>query len=54
MDLNDLNDLNFLPEWDDTHKKVIEDVLLKFRELFNHWVSTFQKDAYEDEWGLFV
>ncbi|TAM99318.1 MAG: hypothetical protein EPN39_06890 [Chitinophagaceae bacterium] len=25
-----------------------------FRELFKHWISTFVKDEYEDEWGLFV
>jgi len=25
-----------------------------FRELFKKWVGTFEKDEYEDEWGLFV
>jgi hypothetical protein len=25
-----------------------------FRELFKHWVSTFEKDEYTDEWGLFI
>lgn len=25
-----------------------------FRKLFQHWVSTFVRDEYEDEWGLFV
>lgn len=25
-----------------------------FRELFKKWISTFKKDEYEDEWGLFV
>jgi hypothetical protein len=25
-----------------------------FRELFKEWVSTFEKDEYTDEWGLFV
>ena len=39
---------------DDTHKKVIEEAMLKFRTIFKQWVSTFQKDTYEDEWGLFV
>jgi hypothetical protein len=39
---------------DDAHKQVIEEALYKFRELYKQWVSTFQKDAYEDEWGLFV
>ena len=25
-----------------------------FRALFKTWVNTFEKDEYEDEWGLFV
>ena len=44
------------------HEKVIEEQYVrairaeidKFRDLFKHWVSTFEKDEYEDEWGLFV
>jgi hypothetical protein len=39
---------------DDSHKKVIEEALFKFKELFRQWVSTFHKDGFEDEWGLFV
>jgi hypothetical protein len=38
---------------DQEHKKVIEDALNKFRELFRQWVATFRPDEYEDEWGLF-
>jgi hypothetical protein len=26
----------------------------QFRELFKNWLSTFQKDEFEDEWGLFI
>jgi len=36
------------------HGQIIRDEIDKFRELFKTWVSTFQKDEYEDEWGLFV
>ncbi|MFM2337615.1 MAG: hypothetical protein RL115_808, partial [Bacteroidota bacterium] len=25
----------------------------KFRLLFRHWVTTFKKDAFVDDWGLF-
>ncbi|MBO9681070.1 MAG: hypothetical protein J7502_00115 [Flavisolibacter sp.] len=38
---------------DKEHKKVIEEALNKFRELFRQWVATFKKDDYEDDWGLF-
>jgi len=37
-----------------THGYVIREEIDKFRELFKIWVSTFQKDEYEDEWGLFI
>ena len=36
------------------HGYVIRDEIDKFRELFKIWVATFQKDEYEDEWGLFI
>ena len=36
------------------HGKVIRNEIDKFRELFKYWVSTFEKDEFEDEWGLFV
>ncbi len=38
---------------DDAHKKVIEASLKKFKQLFRHWVNTFQQDDFEDDWGLF-
>lgn len=41
-------------EADQQHKEVIEESLNKFRELFKQWVATFEKDDYEDEWGLFI
>ncbi len=36
------------------HGQVIRDEIDKFRELFKIWVSSFEKDEYEDEWGLFI
>ena len=36
------------------HGQIIREEIDKFRELFKTWVSTFQKDEYEDEWGLFI
>jgi hypothetical protein len=36
------------------HGNVIREEIDKFRELFKIWVSTFQKDEYKDEWGLFI
>lgn len=39
---------------EEAHGYVIREEIDKFRELFKVWVSTFQKDEYEDEWGLFV
>jgi hypothetical protein len=38
----------------EAYKKVIEEAMIEFRELFKNWVSTFQKDEFEDEWGLFL
>ena len=39
---------------EEAHGLVIRDEINKFKELFKQWVSTFQKDEFEDEWGLFV
>ena len=36
------------------HRQVVRDEIDKFRELFKIWVSTFEKDEFEDEWGLFI
>lgn len=38
---------------DEEHKDVIKESLERFKKLFSQWVSTFRKDEYEDEWGLF-
>ena len=38
---------------EEAHGMVIRDEIDKFRKLFRHWVSTFQRDEFEDEWGLF-
>ena len=39
---------------DENYKKVIEEAMSEFRLLFKDWVATFQKDEFEDEWGLFT
>ncbi len=39
---------------EEAHGEVIRNEIDKFRELFIQWVSTFEKDEFEDEWGLFV
>jgi hypothetical protein len=36
------------------HRQVIRDEIDNFRDLFKVWVNTFEKDEFEDEWGLFV
>lgn len=38
---------------EEAHGQVIRDEIDTFRERFREWVSTFQKDEYDDEWGLF-
>lgn len=38
---------------EEAHGLVIREEIDKFRMLFRHWVSTFEKDEFEDEWGLF-
>jgi hypothetical protein len=39
---------------EDMHRQIIRDEIDKFRALFKAWVATFEKDDYEDEWGLFT
>ncbi len=39
---------------EEAHGYVIREEIDKFRQLFKYWVSAFQKDEYEDEWGLFI
>jgi len=38
---------------EEAHGRVIREEIDKFRLLFRHWVSTFERDEFEDEWGLF-
>lgn len=38
---------------EEAHGMVIRNEIDKFRMLFRHWVSTFERDEFEDEWGLF-
>lgn len=39
---------------EEEYGRIIRSEIDKFRELFKIWVSTFQKDEFEDEWGLFI
>jgi len=39
---------------EESYGQIIRDEIDKFRELFKQWVGTFEKDEFEDEWGLFV
>lgn len=39
---------------DESYKNVIEEAMNEFRLLFKDWVATFQKDEFEDDWGLFI
>ena len=39
---------------EEDYGKIIRNEIDKFRELFKAWVATFQKDEYEDEWGLYI
>lgn len=34
--------------------KIIREAITKFRMMFIEWVATFEKDEFEDEWGLFI
>ncbi|HNK61649.1 MAG TPA: hypothetical protein PKM98_09525 [Chitinophagaceae bacterium] len=38
---------------DEAHGMVIREEIDKFKLLFKYWVSTFERDEFEDEWGLF-
>lgn len=39
---------------EETYVMAIRREIEVFRELFKHWVCTFEKDEYKDEWGLFI
>lgn len=39
---------------DKSHQLVIREAMEEFRRRFRHWVSFFEKDDCEDEWGLYV
>lgn len=38
---------------EEAHGRVIREEIDKFRLLFKTWVSTFEKDEFDDEWGLY-
>ncbi len=35
------------------HSRIIRQEIDIFRDLFKQWVVSFERDEYEDEWGLF-
>lgn len=39
---------------EEEHRLIIRNEIDKFREIFKQWVASFEKDEFEDEWGLFV
>ena len=39
---------------DKEYGKVIRNEIDVFKDLFRKWVSTFEKDEFTDEWGLFI
>lgn len=47
---------SFMPDgvMEPQHRQVILDEINIFRQLFKTWVSTFKKDEFKDEWGLFI
>ena len=46
--------LLFTGEADEKHIKVVRKEIDTFRLMFIEWVSTFKKDEYTDDWGLFI
>jgi hypothetical protein len=39
---------------DKDYGKIIRKEIDVFKDLFRKWVSTFEKDEFTDEWGLFI
>lgn len=39
---------------EEEHVTIIRKEIDHFRSYFRQWVATFQKDEYDDEWGLFI
>ena len=38
---------------EESHTNAVRKEIEKFREYFKEWVASFQKDEFQDEWGLF-
>jgi hypothetical protein len=38
---------------DANYINILRATIDEFREIFKKWVTTFQKDEYDDEWGLY-
>lgn len=39
---------------EEEYGEIIRKEIDVFKELFQQWVSTFEKDEFVDDWGLFV
>ncbi len=39
---------------DDRHIDAVRSEIEKFRQYFKEWVASFEKDEFEDEWGLYI
>ncbi len=39
---------------EEEHRRIVREEIDRFRKLFKIWIATFEKDEFEDEWGLFI
>ena len=39
---------------EEQHRRIIRNEIDTFRDLFKQWVVSFEKDDWEDGWGLFL
>ncbi|HLK28712.1 MAG TPA: hypothetical protein VKT28_09030 [Puia sp.] len=48
-----MSSLKFQGLAEETHTDAVRSEIEIFREYFKEWVTSFKKDEFEDEWGLF-
>ena len=48
-----MSGLRMMEVAEDAHLDAVRAEINIFRDLFKEWVNGFEKDKYEDEWGLF-
>jgi hypothetical protein len=49
-----VSSLSMLGLADDSYIEAVRNEIEKFRRYFKEWVASFEKDEFEDEWGLFI